>query len=109
MPDQPWIQRAPGLPYFITEHGDPWTPIGQNDAIPWVDWSPLLHPQDLPAVAGHLAWLRTQGVTCLRFMLEYAESGGHFFEQPAGVFNPVLVQAWTTCSACAVTPGCGCF
>jgi len=94
MPDQPWIQRAPGLPYFITEHGDPWTPIGQNDAIPWVDWSPLLHPQDLPAVAGHLAWLRTQGVTCLRFMLEYAESGGHFFEQPAGVFNPVLVQAW---------------
>ena len=94
MPDQPWIQCAPGLPYFVTEHGDPWTPIGQNDAIPWVDWNPLLHRQDLPAVAGHLAWLRTQGVTCLRFMLEYAESGGHFFEQSAGVFNPVLVQAW---------------
>ncbi len=94
MTDLPWIQRAPGLPYFVTEHGDAWTPIGQNDAIPWVDWNPLLHRQDLPAVAGHLAWLRMQGVTCLRFMLEYAESGGHFFEQPAGTFNPVLVQAW---------------
>ncbi len=94
MTDLPWIQRAPGLPYFITEHGDPWTPIGQNDAMPWVDWNGVLHQRDLPAVAGHLAWLRGQGVTCLRFMLEYAEFGGHFFEQPAGVFNPVLVQAW---------------
>ncbi|HEY0203190.1 MAG TPA: hypothetical protein VGC15_03445, partial [Acetobacteraceae bacterium] len=94
MTDLPWIQRAPGLPYFITEHGDPWTPIGQNDAMPWVDWNGVLHQRDLPAVAGHLAWLRQQGVTCLRFMLEYAEFGGHFFEQPAGVFNPVLVQAW---------------
>ena len=29
----PWIQVAPGAPYFVTEGGEPWTPIGQNDAI----------------------------------------------------------------------------
>ena len=28
-----WVQRAPGAPYFITDDGAAWTPIGQNDAI----------------------------------------------------------------------------
>ncbi len=51
MTDLPWIQRAPGLPYFITDHGDSWTPIGQNDAISWVDFDVLLHRRDLPARA----------------------------------------------------------
>ena len=27
-------------------------------------------------------------------MLEYAETGEHFFEQPAGRFNPAMVQLW---------------
>ncbi len=90
----PWIQRAPGVPYFQTDDGQPWTPIGQNDSISWVEFAGLLHRRDLDAVARHLAYLAGSGVTCLRFMLEYAEFGGHFFEQPAGTFNPVLVQLW---------------
>lgn len=94
MPNQAWVQRAPGRPYFITEDGTPWTPIGQNDAISWADWRGLLHRQDLPAIGGHLRWLATHGVTVLRFMLEYAETGEHFFERPDGNFNPVLIQAW---------------
>ena len=31
----PWIQVSPTAPYFITEEGKTWTPIGQNDAITW--------------------------------------------------------------------------
>ncbi len=27
-------------------------------------------------------------------MLEYAQTGEHFFEQPAGTFNPAMVQLW---------------
>ncbi len=89
-----WIERAPGRPYFVTDAGAPWTPIGQNDAISWPEWRGLLHRRDLGAVERHLAVLRDSGVTCLRFMLEYAQTGEHFFEQPAGTFNPVLVQLW---------------
>ncbi len=94
MPDLAWIERAPGQPYFITDTGAPWTPIGQNDAISWIEWRGLLHRRDLGAVERHLAYLRDSGVTCLRFMLEYAETGEHFFEQPAGVYNPAMVQLW---------------
>ena len=90
----PWIERAPGAPYFITDQGQPWTPIGQNDAISWVEWRGLTDRQDLPAIERHLAYLAGHGVTCLRFMLEYAETGQHFFEQPAGVFNPRMVGLW---------------
>ncbi|MBC7799855.1 MAG: hypothetical protein H7Z10_04470 [Gemmatimonadaceae bacterium] len=89
-----WIQCAPGRPYFIDDTGAPWTPIGQNDAFCWNEWAGLLHRRDLGAVERHLAGLRDSGVTCLRFMLEYAETGEHFFEQPAGTFNPVIVQLW---------------
>ena len=88
-----WVQRAPGAPYFITDGGASWTPIGQNDAIAWAEWDGLWNG-DLDSVRRHLAWLRESGVTVLRFMLEYAESGAHFFEQPAGTFNPPLVAAW---------------
>ena len=88
-----WVKRAPGVPYFITEDGVAWTPIGQNDAISWVEWQGLWNG-DLGSVARHLAWMRDSGVTVLRFMLEYAETGEHFFEQPAGTFNPTIVAAW---------------
>ena len=89
-----WIARAPGRPYFVTDAGEAWTPIGQNDGISWIEWRGLLHRSDLGAVERHLAYLRDSGVTCLRFMLEYAETGEHFFEQPAGTFNPAMVQLW---------------
>ncbi len=90
----PWIGRAPHAPYFISDQGASWTPIGQNDAISWVEWRGLLDRQDLPAVERHLAYLADHGVTCLRFMLEYAETGQHFFEQPAGTFNPAMIGLW---------------
>lgn len=88
-----WVQRAPGVPYFRTEDGAAWTPIGHNDSISWVEWRGLWNG-DTAHVVQHLNWLKSHGVTVLRFMLEYAETGGHFFEQPAGTFNPVLVDAW---------------
>ena len=90
----PWIRRAPNAPYFIDDTGQSWTPIGQNDAIEWVEFAGLLHRRDLPSVERHLAYLADAGVTCLRFMLEYAQKGEHFFEQPAGRFNSVIVQLW---------------
>lgn len=89
-----WIERAPHAPYFIIETGQPWTPIGQNDAICWIEFAGLRNRRDLPAVARHLAWLSDHGVTCLRLMLEYAEDGAHFFETPAGTFNPVMIDLW---------------
>lgn len=89
-----WIGRASNSPYFVDEAGRPWTPIGQNDAITWPDFAGLQHRRDLPAVQRHLAWLADHGVTCLRFMLEYAETGDHFFEHPAGVFDPAMVVLW---------------
>ena len=90
----PWIRRAPSAPYFVDESGQSWTPIGQNDGIEWVDFAGLLHRRDLPSVERHLAYLADSGVTCLRLMLEYAQKGEHFFEQPAGTFNPAMVQLW---------------
>ena len=94
MPDLAWIERAPGRPYFATDAGASWTPIGQNDAISWIEWRGLIHRGDLGAVERHLAYLRDSGVTCLRFMLEYAETGEHFFEQPAGTYSTALIQLW---------------
>lgn len=78
----------------MDEAGAPWTPIGQNDSVAWVELAGLHGGRDLDGVARHLAWLREHGVTCLRLMLEDAETGGHFLEQPAGRFNPALVQVW---------------
>ena len=51
----PWIEVAPGAPYFATESGEAWTPIGQNDAISWVELKGLFGRRDLPGVARHLA------------------------------------------------------
>ena len=89
-----WIERAPHAPYFVVETGECWTPIGQNDAICWVEFDGLRHARDLPAVARHMAWLVENGVTCLRLMLEYAEHGVCFFETPAGSFDPEMVALW---------------
>ena len=90
----PWIIRAPNAPYFITEYGETWTPIGQNDSISWHELNGLIARRDLPAVQNHLTHLKQQGVTTLRLMLEYAETGDHFFENPAGHFNPAMIQLW---------------
>jgi hypothetical protein len=90
----PWIGIAPDAPYFVTETGEPWTPIGQNDAISWPELAPLFRRRDLPAVERHLRWLVDHGVTCLRLMLEYAQVRHRYFERPAGVPVPGMVQLW---------------
>ena len=84
----PWIVRAPLSPYFATASGEPWTPVGQNDAISWPEFEGLFRRRDLPAVERHLRRLKGRGVTCLRLMLEYAQGQRHFLERPAGRFNP---------------------
>jgi mannan endo-1,4-beta-mannosidase len=89
-----WIQVAPDAPYFIDEQGAAFTPIGQNDAISWPDLEGLFRRKDLPAVEGHLRWLKAHGVNCLRLMLEYAQVRHRYFERPAGRFVPAMVQLW---------------
>jgi hypothetical protein len=88
-----WIKRAPGAPYFVTETGEPWTPIGQNDAITWPELAGLFR-RDLGAVERHVASLRDSGVTCMRLMLEYAHTENRYFERPAGRYVPAMVQLW---------------
>ena len=91
----PWIVRAgPDIPYFCTETGEPWTPIGQNDAISWDEFAGLFRRRDLAGVARHLRWLRENGVTCLRLMLEYAQVRHRYFENPVGRFVPAMVRLW---------------
>jgi hypothetical protein len=90
----PWIQVAPDAPYFVTEEGASWTPIGQNDAITWPDFEGLFQRKNIAAVEGHLAWLVGQGVTCLRFMLEYCQTENRYFERPVGRFQPNMIKLW---------------
>lgn len=90
----PWIGVAPDAPYFVTEHGAAWTPIGHNDAIAWTELSGLIGRRDLGAAARHLGWLRAHGVTCLRLMLEYCEDRECHLESPAGTFRPAMVTLW---------------
>ncbi len=93
-PALPWIEVAPGVPYFVTDAGEPWHPIGQNDSISWVELAPLFRRRDPAAVDAHLAWLASQGVTCLRLMLEYAQVRHRYIEKPAGTFVPHMVRMW---------------
>jgi hypothetical protein len=89
-----WIKRAVDAPYFVTSKGDPWTPIGQNDAISWPELEGLFRRRDLSGVERHLRYLRDSGVTCLRLMLEYAQGNHRFLERPVGRFVPAMVQLW---------------
>ena len=90
----PWIEVAPHAPYFTTEHGEAWHPVGQNDAISWVELNPLFRRKNVQAVEDHLRNLAAHGVTCLRLMLEYAQVRHRYFETPVGTWSPNLVQFW---------------
>jgi hypothetical protein len=94
VPDLPWIEVAPGAPYFQTEHGESWTPVGQNDCITWPDLEGLFRRRDLASVDRYLAELAAHGVTCLRLMMEYAEGRHRFLERPAGTFVRSMVRLW---------------
>ena len=88
------IVTQPGLPYFKTEDGVPWTPIGHNDAVTWPDFAALFRRRDPDAVERHLVRLRDHGVTCIRLMLEYCHGEHRYLERPAGRFVPNMVQLW---------------
>lgn len=89
-----WIETRPGLPYFVTDAGEAWTPIGQNDAITWPELAGLFRRRDLASAERYLTWLKASGVTCLRLMMEYAETRHRYIEKPVGHFVPAMVQLW---------------
>lgn len=91
----PWIEVAQqGVPYFVTDTGEPWTPVGQNDSIAWIEFAGLFGRRDVSAVREHLLHLRAHGVTCLRFMLECGQSRHRYLERPVGAFVPAMVRLW---------------
>lgn len=83
-----------GAPYFETEDGAPWAPIGANDACDWPELGPLFRRKDPAAVEAHLGRLVARGVTVIRMMLEYAHKGHRWLEKPVGRFVPNMVQFW---------------
>jgi hypothetical protein len=91
---RPWIFKSAHAPYFLTEDGQPWTPIGQNDAITWPDLAGLYRRRDPSTAEAYIRMLADHGVTCLRLMLEYSQTGYRYFERKTGAFNPYLVQVW---------------
>ena len=90
----PWIQVVKGRSSFQTEHGQPWTPIGQNDAVTWPELNGLFRRRDIATAERYLAMLAQHGVTCLRLMLEYSETRFRYLEKPVGCFQPNMVQLW---------------
>ena len=56
----PWIEVARGAPYFVTDAGDPWTPIGQNDSLSWVELKGLFGRRDLQRHWAAIAHKRSQ-------------------------------------------------
>jgi len=99
----PWVQVARTAPYFITEDGEPWTPVGHNDALAWPPLVSILkRPEES---AAYFARLRQHGVTCLRLMLEYAQRDHHQLERPVGRFQPRMVARWDRLFALAERHG----
>ena len=93
-PALPWVTRAPGAPYFALDTGEPWTPVGANEAITWPELAGLFRRRDLAGVEAHLRRLVAGGVTVLRLMLEYCQGDHRFIERPAGRFVPAMVRLW---------------
>lgn len=89
-----WIEVAQGAPYFITDQGNAWTPIGQNDAITWPELQGAFRRRDLASVDTYLQTLAAHGVTCLRLMLEYCQGEHRYFENPVGHMPSSMVRLW---------------
>ena len=71
-----------------------WTPIGQNDAIPWTEFSGLIRRRDLHAVERHLA-LAARARRDLSAADARILPGRHrHLESPAGAFRPEMVRLW---------------
>ncbi len=93
-PKLTWITTVRRTPYFQTETGEPWHPIGHNDAISWRELSPLYRRKDVAAVEGYLRDLVDHGVTCIRLMLEYAQVRHRNLETTTGCWSTPMVQYW---------------
>ncbi|SHE40040.1 hypothetical protein SAMN05444008_101344 [Cnuella takakiae] len=93
-PSLSWIQTRPGHPYFFTEDGSPWAPIGQNDAITWPELKGIFRRKDLATAEAYIAMLVAKGVTCMRLMLEYCQGEHRYFEDPVGRFQPNMIRLW---------------
>jgi len=89
-----WIRCAAAAPYFETEEGEPWHPIGHNEAVTWPNIAPLYRRRDPERVENYFAELAARGVTCLRLMLEYSQDRGRHLEHRVGAFSPQMVRLW---------------
>ena len=89
-----WICKSADSPYFVNALGESWTPIGQNDALTWPELAGLYRRRNLSEADAYLRMLAECGVTCLRLMLEYSQTGYRYFERKDGSFNPFLVRMW---------------
>jgi hypothetical protein len=89
-----WIEAPKGVPYFVDDQGQDWTPIGQNDAITWPELSGCFRRRDLATVEAYLSMLARHGITCLRLMLEYCHREHRYLERPVGRFQPNMVRLW---------------
>lgn len=90
----PWIETAKKAPYFVTDTGIDWTPVGQNDALTWPDLQGAFLQKDLASADAYFRMLAAHGVTCLRLMLEYCQGEHRYFEKPAGRFQPNMIRLW---------------
>ena len=77
-----WVRVSDSSPYFVTEDGQPWPPIGHNDALAWVTLKGLYGRRDMAGIEAYLSMLARHGVTVLRVMMEYAQSRHRYFEKP---------------------------
>lgn len=93
-PPMPWIEVAKHAPYFRTDEGKDWTPIGQNDAITWPELKGIFLRKDFARAEAYLQMLVQHGVTCLRLMLEYCHGENRYLEKPIGRFQPNMVRLW---------------
>ncbi len=91
---QPWVNVCKGSPYFCLDDGASWTPIGQNDALEWPEFSALFRRRDPAPTREYFALLARSGVTVLRLMLEYCHHDHRYFERPVGRFQPAMVKLW---------------
>jgi mannan endo-1,4-beta-mannosidase len=89
-----WIRCAPSAPYFETEAGTPWTPVGHNEAITWPHLEGLYRRRYPARAESHFAELAASGVTCLRLMLDYSQVRHRHLEHRCGAFSPAMVTLW---------------
>jgi len=100
-----WIETARDAPYFQTERGESWTPIGHNDALTWPTLCGCFMRKDMPSVERYFAMLAANGVTVLRLMLEYNQREHRYLEKPPGTFHPNMVRFWDDLLGCCLEHG----